>query len=102
MTTLWLAILLGCAGCYALKLAGLAAPRAVLADVRVGRASVLLPVALLAALAATQTVTAGSSLILDARFAGIAVAIVAVVLRANFLVVVASACVTTALLRLVA
>jgi branched-subunit amino acid transport protein len=102
MSTLWLAILAASAGCYALKLAGLSAPRAVLEDPRVRRASVLLPVALLAALAATQTLTTKSSLVLDARAAAVSVAIVAVLARANFLVVVASACATAALLRLIA
>ena len=102
MSTLWLAILAASAGCYALKLAGLAAPHAVLEDARVRRASVLLPVALLAALAATQTITSASSLVLDARAAAVGVAIVAVLARAPFLVVVTLACATAALLRLIA
>jgi hypothetical protein len=100
VTALWLAILAASAGCYALKLAGLSAPRAVLEDARVRRASVLLPVALLAALVATQTITTGSSLALDARAGGVAIAVVAAALRAPFLVVVGLACLTAALLRL--
>ena len=64
--------------------------------VRVQRVAVLLPVALLAALIATQTFGEG----VDARAAGLAAAVVAIVLRAPFLVVVAVAAVTTALLRL--
>ena len=58
----------------------------------------LLPVALLAALIATQTFAGG----LDARAAGLLAAVVAVRLRAPFLVVVAAAAVTTAGLRLLA
>ncbi|HEV1998453.1 MAG TPA: AzlD domain-containing protein [Candidatus Dormibacteraeota bacterium] len=60
----------------------------------------LLPVALLAALIATQTFSSGRSLTLDARAVGLGVAAVAVVLRAPFLVVVAAAAITTALMRL--
>jgi predicted branched-subunit amino acid permease len=57
--------------------------------------AVLLPVALLAALIATQTFAGG----LDARAAGLAAATLAVAARAPFLVVVAAAA-ATALLRL--
>ena len=56
--------------------------------------------ALLAALIVTQTMTAGQQLVLDARAAGLAVALVAVVLRAPLLVVVGSAAGATALVRL--
>jgi len=60
----------------------------------------MLPVALLAALIATQTFSSGSHLVLDVRAAALAVAVVAVVLRAPFLVVVAAGAATAALLRL--
>src|SRR5206468_2672476 len=60
------------------------------------------PVALLAALIATQTFSRGSALTLDARAAGLVVAVISVRLRAPFLLVVASAAATTALLRVVA
>lgn len=98
----WVAILLGAAACYALKLAGLSVPDRVLGDRRVQRVAVALPVALLAALIALQTVTDGRTLVIDARAAGVAVAVVAQWRRAPFLVVVGSACLTTALVRLVA
>ena len=93
---MWAPILIAAAGCYALKLAGLSVPQRVLDDVRVQRVALLLPVALLAALIATQTFAGG----IDARAAGLAAAVVALVLRAPFLVVVAAAAATTALLRL--
>ena len=89
--TLWVAILASAAGCYALKLAGLSLP------LRGGRVAELLPVALLAALIATQTFGQG----IDARAAGLAVAALALLARAPFLVVVAAAAGTTALLRAV-
>jgi hypothetical protein len=57
-------------------------------------------VALLAALAAVQTFATGTSLVIDARAAGVAVAVVALLLRAPFIVVVVAAAATAALLRL--
>jgi uncharacterized membrane protein len=93
----WGAILVAAAGCYVLKLAGLSVPQRVLDRVRVQRVASLLPVALLAALIATQTFGDG----VDARAAGLAAAAVALIVRAPFLVVVAVAAGTTALLRAV-
>jgi uncharacterized membrane protein len=99
---MWAAILLGSAGCYLLKLAGMSVPRWVLDDPRVQRVAAVLPVGLLAALAAVQTFADGRHLTIDARVAGVAVALVAIWRRWPFLVVVGLAAATTALLRLVA
>jgi branched-subunit amino acid transport protein len=96
----WLAVLLTGLGCYLEKLLGLLVPARVLERAAVRRTAVLLPVALLAALVAVQTVTTGHRLVLDARAAGLAAAVVALLLRAPFLVVVAVAAATAALLRL--
>ena len=98
---MWAGVLVACAGCSALKLAGLSLPVRVLQDARVQRTVPLVPVALLAALVATQTFSTAHHLVLDVRAAALAVAVVAVLLRAPFLVVVASAAATAALLRLV-
>ena len=95
---MWTAILLASAGCFALKLAGLSVPARF---VEGGRAVALLPVALLAALVGIQTFASGERLVLDARVAGLAAALVAVRLRAPFLVVVACAAAATALVRAV-
>ena len=100
MTT-WGAILATAAGCYLLKLAGLSVPERILEHPVMAKISDLLPVALLAALAAVQTFSTGDSLVLDARVAGMAVAVVALLLRAPFLVVVGAAAATAALLRLI-
>ena len=96
---MWAAVLAGSIGCYVLKLAGVSVPQRVLADPRVRRIGALLPVALLSALVATQTFTTGHDLTVDARAAGLAVAAVAVLARAPFLVVVAAAAAATALVR---
>ena len=97
---IWAGVLVACASCYALKLAGLSLPARVLQDARVLRTVPLVPIALLAALVATQTFSTGHLLVVDVRAAALAVAIVAVLLRAPFLVVVAAASATAALLRL--
>jgi branched-subunit amino acid transport protein len=97
---MWAGVLVACAACYALKLAGLSLPARLLQDARVQRTIPLVPVALLAALIATNTFSTGHHLVLDVRAAAIGVAVVAVLLRAPFLVVVVSAAATAALLRL--
>ena len=98
---MWGAVLLASAGCYALKLAGMSLPQRVLADERVRRIGALLPVALLSALVATGTFATGQDLTVDARAAGLAVAAVAVLLRAPFLVGIVAASGATALVRVV-
>jgi branched-subunit amino acid transport protein len=100
VSTLWAAVLLACAGCYLLKLAGLAMPVAVLEHPLVARVADLIPVALLAALVAVQVLGSGQSLALDARIAGLAFAVVALLLRRSFLVVVFGAAVVAACVRL--
>jgi branched-subunit amino acid transport protein len=100
VTGLWIAVLATAAGCYALKLAGLTVPERVLGNARVRRFAELVPVALLAALAAVQVCTAGHALNLDpARMAGLGAAVVALLLRTPFLIVIIAAAATTALLR---
>lgn len=98
---IWAAVLVTCVGCYLLKLAGLSVPERVLASSRVRSVAALMPVALLSALAAVQTFGSGMSVVLDARAAGLAFAVVALLLRAPFLVVVVGAAVVAALLRAV-
>ncbi|MFE5210279.1 AzlD domain-containing protein [Streptomyces sp. NPDC056600] len=92
----WIAIGLTAVGCYAVKLAGLLVPAAVLQRPLVRRLAALLPVALLAALTAQQTFGDGRELVLDARVLGVGAAGVALMLRAPFLVVVGVAVAVTA------
>ena len=72
-----------------------------------GELQVLAPVrllapALLAALVVTQAFGSGRDLALDARAAGLAAAVAALLLRAPILVIIASAAVATALVRMFA
>lgn len=98
---IWTGVVVASLACYALKLAGLSLPQRLLTDPRVQKIVPLIPIALLAALVATQTFSTGRHLVLDVRAAALAVAIVTVLLRAPFLVVVSAAAATAALLRLV-
>ena len=98
---MWTAVLLACVGCYLLKLAGLSLPERVLSHPTVERVADLIPVALLAALVAVPSFSAGTALTLDARALGLAFAVVALLLRMPFLVVVVGASVVAALARLV-
>ena len=97
---IWAAVLGAALSCYLVKLAGLSLPDRVLDDVRVQRLAATLPVALLAALVATQTLTADGSVRVDVRVLALVVAVVALALRAPFLVVVVLAAATAALTRL--
>ena len=97
----WSAVIATGVGCYALKLAGLVMPQRVLDDARVRRFIELVPVALLTALVAVQTLGHGRALEADGpRLAGLGAAVLALLLRAPFLVVLVTAAATTAGLRL--
>jgi len=98
---MWAAILLASVGCYALKLAGLSLPERVLSHPTVERVADLIPVALLSALVAVQVLSDGPALTLDARLVGLGFAVLALLLRMPFLVVVVGAAVVAALVRLV-
>ncbi|HYL08594.1 MAG TPA: AzlD domain-containing protein [Candidatus Udaeobacter sp.] len=97
---MWAGLLVASAACYCLKLAGLSLPQRWLEDPRIQQTVPLIPIALLAALVATQTFSTGRHLVLDVRAAALAVAVIAVLLRAPFLVVVVAGAATAALLRL--
>jgi uncharacterized membrane protein len=102
MSDLWWAIAAVALGGYALKASGYFIPQQVLERPRVTRVALLTPVALLAALTAVQVFGDGQGLVLDARAAGLAFAVVALLLRAPFLVVVVGAAAVAALVRLIA
>lgn len=97
---MWAAILVASVGCYLLKLIGLSLPERVLSHPGVERVADLIPVALLAALVAVQVFAGGPALTLDARVLGLGFAVVALLLRMPFLVVVVGASVVAALARL--
>lgn len=96
---IWAAVLIGSLGTYIEKLAGFILPARLIESAGLRRLTSLLPVALLAALVAVQTFASGQALVIDARVAGLAAAIIALVARAPFIVVVLVAAITAALLR---
>ena len=96
---IWPAVIVGSLGAYLLKLSGYLIPERVLDNPRLQRLTTILPIALLAALVGVQTFSTGDAVQVDARVAGLAAAIVALALRAPFLVVILVAAATAAVLR---
>ena len=99
MSILWIAVIAASVLSFAQKWVGYQAPQDVLERPRIARITTLLPIALLGALLATQTATSGAEIVLDARLAGLAAAVLLLCLRAPFLVVVIGAAVVAAGLR---
>lgn len=96
----WIAVIAASAIAYGFKLSGYTVPRSWLEQPRILGVTEMLPAALLASLVVLQTFSNGQHLVLDARAAGLVVAAGALLLRAPFIVVVALAAVTAALLRM--
>lgn len=98
--TLWLWILLACAAAFVTKWLGYAVPARWLQSPRMAHIAACMTVALLAALTVMNTFAAGTQLVLDARLGALAVAGLALWLRAPFLLVVVLGAVAAAVLRL--
>ena len=97
---IWWAVIVASLACYALKVAGLSVPDRVLERPLTVRVAALIPVGLLGPLVSVRAFADGHALVLDARVAGLGVAVGLLLLRAPFLVVVAGAALTAALVRL--
>ena len=95
---LWLAVIGTSLIAFILKYLGQSVPKSWLSHPRILKINSLVPIALLSALVAVQSFTKESRLIADQRMAGVAVAVVALILRAPFPVVVLSAAASSALL----
>ena len=100
-TSLWAAVVTASVGCYLFKLAGLSVPAAWVEQPWVARVVDFVPAALLAALVAVQAFTSGHALVVDGRLAGLAVAALALALRAPFIVVLLLAGASGALVHVV-
>lgn len=98
-TALWITVLAACALGFAAKLAGYLVPESVVDGRRRSRIVGLLPVALLAGLVVTQAVGSDGEIVFDARIAAVALAVVLMWLRANFIVVIVGAAALAAGLR---
>ena len=100
MSVLWIAVIAASLASLAQKWIGYQVPPALLERPAISSITAYLPVALLGALVATQTFTAGGHLAVDSRLAAVIVAGLLLWRRAPFLVVVIAAAVTAAGLRL--
>lgn len=96
MSYFWVSLIGGSVVVFALRYAGHLVPEKYLAHPRVMRINNLIPVALMSALVAIETFTKQGALLLDQRVAGLAVAVVALLLKAPFAVVVLSAAAASA------
>jgi hypothetical protein len=97
--TVWQIILLASIAVLAIKLVGYVVPASLIEKPMPARIAGLLTVALLSALIVVQTLGAGQAIVVDARVPAVLVAAALLAVRAPFIVVVAAAAVTAALLR---
>lgn len=84
----WLWVLLACLACFLTKLVGFLVPRRFLDDHRTSVTMAGMTVGVLAGLVALSTFVVERRLVIDARLAALLVAVVALRLRAPFLLVV--------------
>ena len=98
MTALWIGVIGTSALAFALKYLGHSVPERYLTNERMLRINTLIPIVLLSALVAVQTVADKSKLVIDQRLAGVAVAGIALALKAPYFVVVSAAAITSAAL----
>lgn len=98
MNQYWIAVIGTSAIAFALKFSGHSVPEKWLSHPRIQRVNALIPIALLSALVAAQTFTSESKLMIDHRLLGLSVAIIALLLKAPFPIVVLSAALSSALL----
>jgi hypothetical protein len=98
MSALWIGVLGTSAIAFALKYLGHSVPEKYLTNPRMLRINTLIPIVLLSALVGVQTIADKSKLVVDQRLAGVAVALIALLLKAPYFVVVISAAVTSAVL----
>jgi len=98
MNAMWIGIIATSIIAFLLKYLGHSVPERWLSHPRVLKINSMIPIALLSALVAVQTFTSDKTLVIDQRLAGIAVAVIALILRAPFAVVVISAAATSAAL----
>lgn len=97
MSELWIATLGASAICYLLKLLGYSLPESTLNNPRIQRVNTFIPIVLLSALVAVQTLTIDSKVIVDHRLIGVLVAAIALKMRVSFPIMMVSAALSSAL-----
>ena len=96
MSPIWIAVIGTSLIAFALKYAGHSIPQRWLENPKIQKVNLLIPIALLSALVAVQTFTTKTSVMIDHRLAGVGVAVIALLLKAPFPVVVLSAAIASA------
>jgi len=99
MDAFWIAVIVGSLAVYSWKLLGYLIPKKISENKSVATFAALLTVALLAALAAVQTVGGNQSLEFDSRMVGVGLAAILFWRKLPFLLVITLAAAATALLR---
>jgi hypothetical protein len=98
MEVKWIAVLVTSAIAFIFKYSGHSVPEKYLSHPRTLKINSLIPIALLSALVGVQTFTTKSQLVIDQRMAGLGVAVIALILKAPFPIVVLCAAGTSAAL----
>ena len=98
MNALWLGVIGTSLIAFLLKYLGHSIPEKYVSNPRALRINTLIPITLLSALVGVQTVTEKGQWVIDQRLAGVAVALIALSLKAPYFVVVISAAITSAAL----
>jgi len=96
MSPFWIATIGTSLIAFALKYAGHSIPQRWLENPKIQRVNLLIPIALLSALVAVQTFTSKATVMIDHRLAGVSVAVITLLLKAPFPVVVLSAAIASA------
>ncbi|MER8027110.1 AzlD domain-containing protein [Glutamicibacter protophormiae] len=92
-------ILAACLTAYAIKICGYFVPRKVLDSPTMSHVAATLTIALLASLVTVNAFTSGQELVIDARIGALAAAIIALIFKAPYLVVVIAGALAAILLR---
>ena len=96
MTIFWVATIGTSVIAFLLKYSGHSVPERWLLHPKIQKINALIPIALLSALVAVQSFSEKSQLMIDQRLVGLTVAIIALLLKAPFPIVVLSAALSSA------
>jgi hypothetical protein len=96
MNSYWIATIGTSVIAFALKYSGHSVPERWLSHPKIQRINALIPIALLSALVAVQSFSEKSRLMIDQRLAGLCVAVIALMLKAPFPIVVISSAISSA------
>ena len=99
MEARWVAVIASSVIAFILKFSGNVVPARYLEQPKIKSITSLVPIVMLSALVVVQTFAAGQDLVIDARLAGLVFAIILLLIRAPFIVVVFGAAACAELLR---